>query len=101
MALACAALACLGQLFCALGRNTLPHVRFPAQNIVFAAASAVNVAGDAATNTSAVRTPRPNPSPVDARTRSKARFMAGAGLVVLSLLILAAGLALLRAFRQR
>ena len=45
-------------------------------------------------------------SPVAARTippetKTQAGFLAAAGLVILSLLILAAGLALLRAFKQR
>jgi hypothetical protein len=68
----------------------------PGQSFVLAAAAAE----DTATNTTDLqRTTRP--PPVDSHTRSKAGFMAGAGLAILSLLLLAAGLALLRAFRHR
>jgi hypothetical protein len=44
----------------------------------------------------------PSPSarqPANPQTRSKAGFLAGAGLAILALLVLAAGLALLRAFK--
>jgi hypothetical protein len=41
------------------------------------------------------------PPPVPSATKTKAGFLAAAGLVILSLLILACGLALLRAFKQR
>lgn len=40
-------------------------------------------------------------TPVASHTRSKAGFLAGAGLIILSLLVLAFGLALLRTFKQR
>ncbi len=43
----------------------------------------------------------PSPEPLDPPKKRKAGFLAAAGLVILSLLVLAAGLALLRAFRQR
>lgn len=43
----------------------------------------------------------PVPGPRASQTRTKAGFLAGAGLAVLSLLILAAGLALVRTFKQR
>ena len=70
------------------------------QDFIFGAAPAMGAPPASATNT-----PNPQqttqPAPVDSHTRSKAGFMAGAGLAILSLLILAAGLALLRAFRQR
>jgi hypothetical protein len=45
--------------------------------------------------------PSPAPAPAHRPAKKKAGFLAAAGLAVLSLLVLAAGLALLRAFRQR
>jgi hypothetical protein len=41
------------------------------------------------------------PDPTEAPRKRKAGFLAAAGLIILSLLVLATGLALLRAFRQR
>jgi len=41
------------------------------------------------------------PQPVEPGAKRKAGFLAAAGLAILSLLVLATGLALLRAFRQR
>ena len=43
----------------------------------------------------------PVSDPVDSHTKTKAGFLAAAGLVILSLLVLATGLALVRTFKQR
>lgn len=57
--------------------------------------------GGANTNQTAkpVSTPPPRP-PIPTTTKRKAGFMAGAGLAILSLLALAAGLALVRTFKR-
>ena len=61
------------------------------------AANAVSVA----TNQPANSVPAPLPdSPISPEKKRKAGFLAGAGLAILSLLALAAGLALVRTFKR-
>jgi hypothetical protein len=47
------------------------------------------------------KTPRSIEAPVTESTKTKARFLGAFGLVIISILVLATGIALLRTFRQR
>src|SRR5262245_47703008 len=54
----------------------------------------------AALSNSAGSSPRPAAVPPDSSTKRKAGFLAGSGLILLSLLALGTGLALVRAFKR-
>ena len=68
--------------------------------IHFDAQAATEHSGANTNVTSASASP-PISHPVASPAKTKAGFLAGAGLVILSLLILAPGLALVRTFKQR
>ena len=93
-------------LFCLLGLSTLlgltvpgraapPPNRSETPNRIVASTSAFLVAAADSAPSEPVA-----PLPIPEKKR-KASFLAAAGLIVLSLLILASGLALLHAFRRR